>query len=333
MTGQALDRGAGPVALPDAGRAGPALPEGGAAGTPPARTTPGAAARATLVLTLTTAVAPALWGTTYLVTSELLPEGRPLLAATLRALPAGLLLVLLTRRLPRGSWWWRAAVLGALNIGVFFALLFVAAYRLPGGVAATLGAVQPLVVAGLGALLLGQRVRTGTLLAGIAGVVGVALLVLRATARLDAVGVLAGLGGAVAMGLGVVLTARWGRPVPLLAFTGWQLTAGGLLLAPLVPAVEGVPPALDGAAVGGLAYLGVLGTALAYALWFRGVERLPAARVSFLGLLSPVVAAALGWAVLGQALNGWQLAGAALALGALVAAQRGGPGATRRRAG
>jgi probable blue pigment (indigoidine) exporter len=94
-----------------------------------------------------------------------------------------------------------------------------------------------------------------------------------------------------------------------------------------------VPPALDGAAVGGLAYLGVLGTALAYALWFRGVERLPAARVSFLGLLSPVVAAALGWVVLGQALNGWQLAGAALALGALVAAQRGGSGATRRRAG
>src|SRR5690349_16082902 len=204
---------------------------------------------------LLTALAPAVWGTTYAVTTELLPSDRPLLAGALRALPAGLVLLALTRRLPHGDWWWRAAVLGALNIGVFFALLFVAAYRLPGGVAATLGAVQPLVVAGLGALLLGQRVRVGTLLAGIAGVAGVALLVLRATARLDAVGVLAGLGGAVAMGLGVVLTARWGRPVPLLAFTGWQLTAGGLLLVPLVLAVEGVPPALDGAAVGGLAYL------------------------------------------------------------------------------
>ena len=288
---------------------------------------------AALALTLTTAVAPALWGTTYLVTTELLPAGRPLLAATLRALPAGLLLVLATRRLPRSGWWWRAAVLGALNIGVFFALLFVAAYRLRGGGAATLGAVQPLVVAGLGALLLGQRVRPATVLAGLAGVAGVALLVLRASARLDAVGVLAGLGGAVAMGLGVVLTARWGRPVPLLAFTGWQLTAGGLLLVPLTLAVEGLPDGLDAGAVGGLAYLGLLGTALAYALWFRGVERLPAARVSFLGLLSPVVAAGLGWAVLGQALNGWQLAGAALALAALVAAQRAGGGAARRRAG
>lgn len=278
--------------------------------------------RSDVLLTVTTAVAPVLWGTTYLVTTELLPEGRPLLVAALRALPAGLLLLAVTRRLPSGDWWWRAAVLGALNIGVFFALLFVAAYRLPGGVAATLGAVQPLVVAGLGAALLGQRVRPGTVVAGFAGVAGVALLVLRSTARLDATGVVAGLAGAVVMALGVVLTARWGRPVPLLAFTGWQLTAGGLLLAPLVLAVEGPLPRVDAGAVAGFVYLGLAGTALAYALWFRGVGRLPAARVSFLGLLSPVVAAVLGWVVLGQALNGWQVAGAALVLGSVLVAQR-----------
>jgi len=100
-----------------------------------------------------TALAPLSWGTTYLVTSELLPPGRPLLAAVLRALPAGLLLLALTRTLPRSAWWWKAPVLGGLNIGVFFALLFVAAYRLPGGVAATIGAVQPLIVAVLASRL------------------------------------------------------------------------------------------------------------------------------------------------------------------------------------
>jgi hypothetical protein len=78
-----------------------------------------------------TALAPAIWGTTYLVTSELLPPDRPLLAAVVRALPAGILLTALTRQFPRGDWWWRALVLGTLNIGAFFALLFVAAYRLP----------------------------------------------------------------------------------------------------------------------------------------------------------------------------------------------------------
>ena len=62
-----------------------------------------------LKATITTAVAPVAWGTTYLVATELLPDGRPLLAATARALPAGLLLVAAFRRLPIGGWWWRAA--------------------------------------------------------------------------------------------------------------------------------------------------------------------------------------------------------------------------------
>ena len=44
-----------------------------------------------LALLLTTAITPLLWGTTYLVTTELLPPHRPLLAALLRALPAGLM--------------------------------------------------------------------------------------------------------------------------------------------------------------------------------------------------------------------------------------------------
>ncbi len=81
-----------------------------------------------IALVVVTALVPAIWGTTYLVTTELLPPERPLLAAVLRALPAGLLLVLLTCRLPQGVWWWKAMLLGALNIGGFFALLFVAAY-------------------------------------------------------------------------------------------------------------------------------------------------------------------------------------------------------------
>ncbi|RPF26654.1 EamA family transporter [Georgenia muralis] len=266
---------------------------------------------------LLTALAPAVWGTTYAVTTQWLPEDRPLLAAMLRALPAGLVLLAIGHRLPHGSWWWRAAVLGTLNIGAFFALLFVAAYRLPGGVAATLGAVQPLVVAGLAAALLAERVRLRTALAGLAGVTGIALLVLRADARLDGAGLAAGLAGTVCVALGMVLTRRWGRPVPLLTFTGWQLAAGGLALVPVVLAVEGLPAGLTAQNVGGFAYLGVVGTAAAYALWFRGLERLPVAAVSFLGLLSPVVATVVGWVALGEALTAGQLAGMVIALGGL----------------
>lgn len=269
-----------------------------------------------------TALAPAIWGTTYLATSELLPPGRPLLAAVVRALPAGLVLVALTRRLPHGDWWWRAAVLGALNIGAFFALLFVAAYRLPGGVAATIIAAQPLLVVALSGRFLGELVTPRVVIAGAAGVVGVGLLVLRGGTTLDAIGVAAALGAAAVMATGIVLSKRWPSPAPLLATTGWQLVAGGLVAAPVALAAEGPPPAtLTAGNLAGYAYLAIVGAAFAYALWFRGIRALSPTNVTFLALLSPVVATALGWIALGQQLTPLQALGVLIILGSVTVAQ------------
>jgi probable blue pigment (indigoidine) exporter len=272
---------------------------------------------------LVTALAPALWGTTYVVTTDFLPPDRPLLVAALRVMPVGILLVLWSRQLPSGCWWWRTAVLGSLNIAIFQTLLFVAAYRLPGGVAATAGAIQPLVVAAFAALLLDERFRTLTAAASVAGTVGVGLLVLTPQSAMDPIGVAAALAGTVSMAAGVVLTKHWGRPVGLLAATGWQLVAGGLLLAPASLIVEGAPPAFTGRNWAGAAWLALVGTGFAYSLWFWGIERLTAARASFLVLLSPLVATALGWIALDQALTAGQVAGAALIAGALLVAQLG----------
>lgn len=80
-------------------------------------------------------------------------------------------------------------------------------------------------------------------------------------------------------------------------------------------------PELDAAAVGGYLWLAVVGTLLAYALWFQGVGRLPVAAVSFLVLLSPVVATVLGWLVLGQPLTALQSVGFAVAIASILGAQ------------
>ncbi|GHI07662.1 ABC transporter permease [Streptomyces cellostaticus] len=274
---------------------------------------------------LLTALAPVSWGTTYAVTTQFLPPDRPLFTGLMRALPAGVLLLALTRVLPRGAWWGKAAVLGALNIGAFFPLLFVSAYRLPGGMAAVVGSVGPLFVVGLSALLLGQRPVARTLVTGVVAAFGVSLVVLQGAGALDAIGVLAAVASTASMAAGTVLTKRWGRPdgVGPLALTGWQLTAGGLLIAPVAFLVEGAPPAIDGRAVGGYLYLALANTAVAYWLWFRGIGRLTATQVGFLGPLSPLTAAVVGWAALGQALAPVQVAGMALAFGATLAGQLG----------
>ncbi|MDT7781752.1 MAG: putative blue pigment (indigoidine) exporter [Pseudonocardiales bacterium] len=267
-----------------------------------------------------TALAPAIWGTTFYVTTEYLPPDRPLLASLLRALPAGLMLIALARELPRGEWWWRSLVLGALNIGAFTPLLFLAAYRLPGGVAATLLAIQPLFVAALASRFLGQRLTPRIVLAGLAGLLGVSLLVLKAGARLDALGVAAALGGAAVTATAIVLNKRWVSPASALATTGWQLVAGGIILVPLAFALEDLP-SFTARNVAGYAFLSVFGGAAAYVVWIRGITLLTATQVTFLGLLTPVVAAVVGWAALGQRLTAVQLLGAAVVLAAMTVAQ------------
>jgi probable blue pigment (indigoidine) exporter len=276
-----------------------------------------------LTVLLLTALAPIAWGTTYLITTELLPPGHPLFAGLLRSLPAGLLAVAISRRLPRGAWWWKALALGALNIGAFFPLLFLAAERLPGGVAAAVAGAQPLIVLALGALVLHERIRPLTAAAAVAGAGGVALVVLGPAADLDFWGILAALGGVSATGVGMILTKRWGRPsgVGPVAYAGWQLTAGGLLLLPVTLLVEGVPASVDGEAVLGYLWLGTAGGIIAYTLWFRGIQQLPVIAPGLLALLSPVVATALGTLVAGEAFTPVQAIGFVITLAALVSGQ------------
>lgn len=275
-----------------------------------------------------TALAPAVWGSTYVVTTHMLPAGHPLFSALMRAMPAGILAILIVRQLPRGSWWWKSLVLGTLNMGAFFPLLFLAAQHLPGGVAATLGAAQPLVVAGLAVWILGERLSRWRMLWGVVGMAGVAMVVLGPGAAGDVAGVLAGLGGAVSMATGVVLTKRWGRPagVSPLALAGWQLAGGGVVL--LLPAllIDGVPADIGVRALAGYAWLGIIGALIAYTLWFEGIRRLQITATALLGLLSPLVAALLGAVVAGERLSPVQLAGFALALVAMLAGQLAPPG-------
>ncbi len=268
-------------------------------------------------------VAPLLWGTTYIITTELLPDNRPLLIATVRALPIGILFVAANRKLPTGIWWWRSFVLGVLNIGVFFSLLFVATYRIPGGIVATIGAFQPLIVLLFSALLLRDFPPKLTCVFAGAGAIGVGLLVLTSAIQLDVIGVATAVAAAFSMAIGVALTKHWKRLVSLSAFTGWQLVTGGLFLALLTILFERQPiEELTTKNVVGFLWLGLLNTGLAYTLWFKGIEQLSAWQVSFLGLFSPVVAMIVGLLFLGESLTNSQIFGIILIFFSVIAAQR-----------
>jgi probable blue pigment (indigoidine) exporter len=256
---------------------------------------------------LLTAVAPIIWGSTYYVTTEFLPAGYPLTVAMLRALPIGLLFLLVVRQLPSGIWWLRVLLLGGLNFSLFWWMLFESAYRLPGGIAATVGAIQPLIVVFLARFLLGSPIRVIAIAAAILGLVGVAILVITPQASLDKLGIAAGITGAMSMALGMVLARKWQPPVSLLTFTSWQLVAGGLILLPAAIWFEPPLPALTTSNLMGLIYLGAIGAGLTYVLWFRGLSRIEPSAISTLGFLSPLSAVIIGWLLLDQTLNAMQI--------------------------
>ncbi|MEW1860275.1 EamA family transporter [Streptomyces sp. NPDC088194] len=277
---------------------------------------------------LLAAVAPVAWGANYYVTKAALPPGDPLYGGAIRAVPAGLLLFALRRKLPRGAWWWRSALLGVLNAGGFFALVYLAAQRLPTSTAATVMAASPLVMALIAWPLIAERPRAAHLLGAAVGIGGVCLMLWGGSDGADPLGVAASVGAMLLSSLGYVLAKRWGAGVDVLASTCWQLLAGGLLLLPFAAVFEGAPPALGARALLGFGYVAVIATAVAFTAWFAALRHLPAATVGLVGLLNPVTGVLLGTAVAHEPLTARQLAGLPLVLAGVLLGR---PGAAPTR--
>jgi len=259
-----------------------------------------------------TAIAPVAWGTNYFVTNQFLPADFPLYGAAIRALPAGLLLLVLCRKRPHGSWWWKSLVLGTLNVGAFFALIYVAAQLLPTSVASTIMATSPVAMMLLAFGLLAERPQRLHLAGAGIGIAGVCLMVLGGAGAINVLGVLASVTAMTMSSFGYVLAKKWSAGIDVLAVTSWQLIAGGVVLLPVAVAVEGAPPALDGPAILGFGYVTIIATALAFAAWFTGLRHLSAGTVGIIGLLNPVTGVLLGTLIAGDKLGPQQICGLVL---------------------
>ncbi len=281
---------------------------------------------------LLAAIAPIAWGSTYVVTAQLLPADAPLWGSVLRALPAGLVLLALPtadgRRLPRGAWWWRSAVLGVLTVGAFFVLIYLAAQLLPSSIASMLMALSPAAMMLLAWPLLRERPHVLPIAGAVLGFIGVALMLATGSAAANPLGVLASLAAMGMSAVGFVLTKRWASGIAPRSVTAWQLTAGGIAIIPVAVLVEGAPPALTTTQLLGFGYVTFVATALAYVAWFTALRRLPAGAVGLVGLLNPVTGVGLGALIAGESFTGLQVVGMALVIAGILLGQ---PLARRRR--
>jgi len=276
-----------------------------------------------------TAIAPIAWASTYPVVRYLLPPDQPITTALIRALPAGLILLLLARRLPRGRWIWRSVVLGALNVSGFFVLTTVAAHLLPSSVATVVTIVGPVFIILLAWAILHERPTLAALAGAALGAVGVVLLMGGASGAIDPIGVVASIAAMLLSSIGAILMRRWSDETPLLASTSWQLVAGGLMLLPFDLLIEGVPAPPTPLELAADAWLTIVATAIAYLAWFTGLRRLPAQRVGLVGLLNPVTGVLLGTLVAGERLAVAQWIAIVIVLSGVVVGQLGGQAGSR----
>ncbi|MEX0757390.1 MAG: DMT family transporter [Acidimicrobiia bacterium] len=270
---------------------------------------------------LGTLLAPISWGTTYVTITEFLPDDRPLTVAALRVLPAGLLLVGIglarSGWRPRGHEWVRHGLIALFNFGLFFPLLVVATYRLPGGVVGAAGGLQPLLVAALTYALFRGRPSRRQVATGVIAAIGVGMVMLRPGVEVDAIGVGATVVATLSFAVAIVLTKHFPPARDRIAATGWQLLLSSLLLIPIAVIAEGTPPTLGPSELAAFAYLSLATTGIAFVLWFTGIERLPTPAPPLLGLAAPLTGAAVGWVALGQSLSLIQILGFGLTITAI----------------
>jgi len=291
----------------------------------------------------------ALWGTAMAAMKPLLEGGSPQQVASLRLLPAGLLVLLATRALGRplriasADWPWLLAF--ALVDGCLFqALLAQGLGRTGAGLGSVLIDSQPLLVALLARALFGEAINPVGWLGLLLGLLGIVCLGLppellrhwwlEGPAALGvrpwSHGELWMLGAAAAMAVGTVLCRYASRHSDPVAITGWHMLLGGLPLLLLAEA-----PALAGSAAPGawlphwnalqwglMAYASVLGSALAYGLFFWFASSGDLTGFTALTFLTPVFALLCGVVWLGEQLGPLQWLGAALALASVLLINR-----------
>ncbi len=269
----------------------------------------------------------AIWGGTFLVISIGNDTVPPVWAATLRlALAAALLnLYLAARRRPwpRGAALRAAFSYGLLNFGINFPLLYWGETRVPSGLAAVIFAIIPLSSALFARALGLERLTISKVAGALVGLAGVALI-FSGSFRGDvaALPLLAVLAAAIIASLGGALLRRGPRqsPVGANAVAAAVATPVSLLMSFAFGETHALPA--GAAAVFPILYLTLAGSLGAFVLFAWLVNHWPITRISFISVVIPVVALALGAVVRHEEITRGSLAGSVLVLAGVLLGMR-----------
>jgi len=216
------------------------------------------------------------------------------------------------------------AAFGFVGVAAFFVVYMTAISMTTVATAAILLYTAPAFVIVLSALLFGETLTTPKAIAVACAFIGCGLVGRGydlSSLRLNLPGVLAGL----ASGLAYALYTIFGktalrRYTPVTTLT-YALGFGTIFLGAAALATSVIPRAHPTSGWMALIYLAFVTTLLAQALYLAGLRYIDAGPASLLATVEPVTAAVLGYIVLGERLEGLQIAGGVLVVGAVMLAR------------
>jgi drug/metabolite transporter (DMT)-like permease len=256
-------------------------------------------------------VAAFFWGTTYAVTQYSLEGWPPLLLGAIRALPAGLILLLIKPNLPKGNDWVILLRLGALNIALFFGLLFIMAQTLPSAISAMGMVYVPVFAMFFHWLVHKKKPATLQLFSGILLIVLAWQLFDPQKLQLSGVGLVAMLTAIGCIVIGSNFTQSLSKRIHWWTVLSWQLILGGALLAILAILQAMLHPAqyinaivnINMLNIIGLMWLLALNTALAYALYVWLLRRMTVVEFTFAGVSNPIAGILMGLLLLDESFS------------------------------
>ena len=274
-----------------------------------------------------------VWGSTYLAIRVVVETVPPFLSAGGRFVLAGaaMLAFLAWRRGLSVLRPTRQQLLSCLAVGILLmganAVVSVAEVDVPSSMAALLIASVPLWVIVYRSAL-GDRVSAVSVLAVLGGFAGVALLLLpgEQTGGAPLLALLTCVLAAAMWAGGSVASTRLTLPRDPFVSGGWQMLLGGgvcLLTGALVGEFGDFHPAeFSSRSLVAFAYLVVFGSWLAFTAYAWLLQNAPVSRVATYAYVNPVVAIALGWAILDEAVTTTTFAGAAVIVASVAAVVR-----------
>ncbi len=268
-----------------------------------------------------------IWSSAFTSARIIVQAAPPLTVSAIRFTLAGVIAVTLARAL--GQTWrltpqqWRLTVVfGICQNALYLGLNFVAMQTVEASLAAIIASSLPLIVAALGWIVLGDRVRPLGLAGLIAGFAGVALIMgTRLTGGVDPVGVALCCIGALALATATLALKGASSGGNLIMVVGLQMLIGGAAL--WVPALlfETWKVTWSPLLVGAFLYTVFMPGLVATVLWFWLVGRIGAVRAATFHFLNPFFGVAIAAALLGEALRPLDVIGVAVIAFGILAVQ------------